>query len=562
MKKIKYLLLIMAMFMAFPFNALASSTLVCEINASMEDKESWWIPIYASHIEEDKIEKIYDLATYRAKNNTLTFIKDGKLLSFSVDNYDERYIVTDYDNTITTLMAHDGGTFNISGRGKLKIEKSPYIYYMYRARVMVNKDGLNQNLKDENGEIYYTEDLGEALGNTKYEINEFKEKANKIIKSKWNDLQKWNSDLIGNTPFDSSYVYVSTYGSPSRPYEVKTVDEEWVNAYINTNMDITYLPDGVLFDGSKVLEDNGVVFKSEEDEFPDNYTLKAEDIYEEKSEEVDTINKGLEKKMMIGLFDISVTDGVNQVDIDNGLYTVRVPITDDIKDYTGYYVVYVKNGEIVDTIDAKVIDGKYIEFNTTHLSEYGIVANTPDVKTAIESDITSFDFGTIKYNFTSEESDELLKTIRITNTGNTTITLDNENPSQSGPFGCYWFDPEKEIAPGEYLDINLRLADGSGYSGIPGIYNGSYVFTATNVNNKADKVSINVDAKVKLVTSDYQTGDMNKNGKIDLADIIILLKKYLNDDATDEEIELGDMDSDGNISLKDIIILLKVYLAG
>ena len=55
-------------------------------------------------------------------------------------------------------------------------------------------------------------------------------------------------------------------------------------------------------------------------------------------------------------------------------------------------------------------------------------------------------------------------------------------------------------------------------------------------------------------------GDMNGNGKIDLADIIILLRKYLNDDATPEEIEIGDMDDNGSIGLKDIIDLLKVYL--
>ncbi len=55
-------------------------------------------------------------------------------------------------------------------------------------------------------------------------------------------------------------------------------------------------------------------------------------------------------------------------------------------------------------------------------------------------------------------------------------------------------------------------------------------------------------------------GDMNKNGKIDLSDIIILLKIYLNGNATDEEKIIGDMDHDENIGLKDIIMLLKDYL--
>ena len=82
---------------------------------------------------------------------------------------------------------------------------------------------------------------------------------------------KCNSDLIENVPFDPSYVYVSS-ADMSRPYSLQYVDSEWVNAYINTNMDITYLSDGILFDGSKVLEDNGVVFKGEE-EFPEDYNF-------------------------------------------------------------------------------------------------------------------------------------------------------------------------------------------------------------------------------------------------------------------------------------------------
>ena len=62
------------------------------------------------------------------------------------------------------------------------------------------------------------------------------------------------------------------------------------------------------------------------------------------------------------------------------------------------------------------------------------------------------------------------------------------------------------------------------------------------------------------VISEYEDGDMNKNGRIDLADIIILLKKYLNDDATNEVIQLGDMNKNGKIDLPDIILLLKKYL--
>jgi len=57
-------------------------------------------------------------------------------------------------------------------------------------------------------------------------------------------------------------------------------------------------------------------------------------------------------------------------------------------------------------------------------------------------------------------------------------------------------------------------------------------------------------------------GDLNKNGKIDLSDIIELLKKYLliEDEITQDELKIGDMNNNSQIDLSDIIILLKAYL--
>lgn len=434
MKKIKYLILLIIVFIGFPFNVFATSTLAFEINAQKEGENSLWQPIYVSDIDEDKSFDIYDVATYKAKNNSLTFNKDGNLLSFSNDSYDDKYILTDYNNTISSLELHHGGKTYIGGRGKLKVEKSNYVYYNYYANVRIEKDGYTKFLNDENGNMYHTENLGIALYNANLDNTDFQSKAESIIKNEWSNLQKWNSDIIGDKPFNPSYVYVRTNDSTMN-FEEKYADEELVKTYINTNLDVTYLSDGVLFDGSKVLEDNGIVFKSE-DVLPDDYKLEAKDIYDDLEEEKEEhIEETIEEnKMMIGLFDISVNNGVTQVDIDSGKYTIRVPITDNIKNYTGYYVVYVKNGEVVDTIDAKIIDGKYIEFDTTHLSEYGIIA-------------------------------DLLK------------------------------------------------------------------------------------------------GDLNNNSKVDLKDIISLIKKYLGTDNTSsKDVKVGDMNNNSKIDLKDIILLIKKYL--
>ena len=68
---------------------------------------------------------------------------------------------------------------------------------------------------------------------------------------------------------------------------------------------------------------------------------------------------------------------------------------------------------------------------------------------------------------------------------------------------------------------------------------------------------------IYLKNKNIYKGDLNDNGKIDLADIIILLKKYLGIEETSvEEIRYIDMDDDGKIGLSDIIGLLKIYLLG
>lgn len=69
-------------------------------------------------------------------------------------------------------------------------------------------------------------------------------------------------------------------------------------------------------------------------------------------------------------------------------------------------------------------------------------------------------------------------------------------------------------------------------------------------------------ALISQNTTPVMKGDMNGNGRIDLADIITLLKKYLSDDFTDEEKLTGDMNDNKRIDLADIIALLKAYLVG
>ena len=52
---------------------------------------------------------------------------------------------------------------------------------------------------------------------------------------------------------------------------------------------------------------------------------------------------------------------------------IRFTLPEDLKGYKKYEVVYILNDEIKETIPATIENG-YIVFETSHLSEYGVVA--------------------------------------------------------------------------------------------------------------------------------------------------------------------------------------------
>ena len=52
---------------------------------------------------------------------------------------------------------------------------------------------------------------------------------------------------------------------------------------------------------------------------------------------------------------------------------IRIALPDNLKGYNKYEVAYILNGEIKETMPATVENG-YIVFETSHLSQYGIIA--------------------------------------------------------------------------------------------------------------------------------------------------------------------------------------------
>ena len=85
------------------------------------------------------------------------------------------------------------------------------------------------------------------------------------------------------------------------------------------------------------------------------------------------VKKDLTNKNVKYVVDINVLENNQIVKISDTKMKIRIAIPEELKGYNQYEVVYISNDEIKETLPATVEDG-YIVFETSHLSQYGIVA--------------------------------------------------------------------------------------------------------------------------------------------------------------------------------------------
>ena len=175
--------------------------------------------------------------------------------------------------------------------------------------------------------------------------------------------------------------------------EIAQPTRDWAEKYIQTNMNRSFTEDGSYLLSPKAEEGNleeitttqsgNIVFTSSEP-FDSNYHLGISDITEELSEADASKVVAKTDKTLIKLYDIYMLDKDNKiVNMGNGTYTIKEVLSDLLKKYNDYQVVYI-NDSGVELIPAKVEDG-YIVFNTTHLSKYGIVGLERTTKRIIDT---------------------------------------------------------------------------------------------------------------------------------------------------------------------------------
>lgn len=124
-------------------------------------------------------------------------------------------------------------------------------------------------------------------------------------------------------------------------------------------------------DDVRVIENNGEVKGSItfEKDMSKNYTLDIKKV---------EVKKELAFKNIKYIVDINVLKDGEVVKISDNKMKIKVALPEELKGYKKYEVVYISNDEIKETIPATVKDG-YIVFETSHLSEYGIIVEDKNI---------------------------------------------------------------------------------------------------------------------------------------------------------------------------------------
>ena len=209
------------------------------------------------------------------------------------------------------------------------------------------------------------------------------------------DMQEYNTSIEYGMNFFEQLVSAK-YVKPTEPTtELVQPTRNWGEEAIQTNMTRSFTETGSYLIGNKVegnldeittTQAGSITFTSSE-AFDSNYHLGVSDITEELSEEDASRIEAKTDKTLIKLYDINMLDKDNKVvDMGNGTYTIKVALSDLLKKYNEYQIVYIGESS-VELIPARIED-EYIVFNTTHLSKYGIVGLEKTTKRIIDTSNT------------------------------------------------------------------------------------------------------------------------------------------------------------------------------
>lgn len=359
--KRRYLIVLLILFIVFISVKAETINNQCDSLITFKEQSSLDESIY---ICKDK--------DYKSGNGSIQYLASEKKVIFNnLNAYYLEILNDDYvfeikgDNTISLLNINNN-KIKIIGDGKIKFKEASF------------------TKKVENGEYVY---------NYKYQDKFIIDLDDGYFEGTQKKFEENYTDLIEKNSLNDDFVL--------EDYElVPVIDCTKINSLAITNSWLDEYIDTVL---SKKLSDGyGVIEKVKEDNKSDKskeevkleagnvilitdkkvnskYKLKVKNL--KKNDVSSKVSKKLkEDEKLVSFYDLNVYNGKKVVEMKNGSYLIKIKLDEIDEEYDNYKIIYVNDsGEIEEYLDGE-LDGQYVVFNTSHLSQYGVVASKKELK--------------------------------------------------------------------------------------------------------------------------------------------------------------------------------------
>ena len=169
--------------------------------------------------------------------------------------------------------------------------------------------------------------------------------------------------------------------------------------------------------------------------------------------------------------------------------------------------------------------------------------------------------GTCKITATTTDGTNLSASFNITvNIKATKITLDKTNINLTNEKYCdkitAKIEPSEASDKVKYTSSNEKVAKVKEDGTVIAVGKGNCIITATTTDGTNLCAKCNVTSEVE-----YQKGDVNKDGIVDVADVIYAMNKLSKGTLTDEEKIIGNVNDDSIFDVADVIKIMR-YLSG
>lgn len=292
---------------------------------------------------------------YSGTGNEIVF---NQYNGYYFTNYDEPIILKLNGESVISFLHLSDTKVKVEGTGSLKFKQNSFVkkvvngtpvyQYVYQGKTLVGEDkkiyeGTESEFEDSYVVLKDVNSLPDDYHIDDYEliqVMDYSKMVSVSVTSSWMDdhfdtsLKKYVSDGLG----------LLQYVKPVKTVETKKEE--------NT------------------LESENVILISEE-KVNQKYTLNEVDL---KNEEIASkVNDSIDESL-ISLYDVTVYNGNKQVSMKDGKYTIKIKLDEESSKYEDYKIIYVNDdGDIEEYLDG-ALDGEYIVFETTHLSQYGVIA--------------------------------------------------------------------------------------------------------------------------------------------------------------------------------------------